>query len=405
VLLEVRVLEVLLWQWVALLLLAIAAWWVSWLIATAIVRILRPIFARTRTRIDDALFELAVPPLRLIVAIAIAAIGVRSLGLAVPALRVATNVLQALALLAIVWALSRFVDLVAKVIEGRLRERGEVGATGLVAPGRRTIKAVVGVIGIIAILDNFGFDVAALIAGLGVGGIAIALAAQKSVENLFGGITLYADQPVRVGDFFRWGDKVGTVEEIGLRSTRVRTLDRTIVTIPNAEFAGTQLENFAKRDRIRLHAMLGVRYETTPEQLRWLLVEIRKLLYSHEKLLPEPARIRFVGFGAYSLDLEIFAYVATADWNEFLGVREDLYLRIMDIVEASGSGFAFPSQTLYLGRDDGPDAETVERIEAEVSAWRKRDEVFLPDFPAERIAELDDTIRYPAEGSPARARG
>jgi len=401
---EIRVLEVLLWQWVAILMLAIVAWYFSWLLVVTIVRSLRPLLARTETRFDDQLLELAVPPLRLIVAIVIAGIGIRSLGLAVPAVRFATSVLQTAALVAVVWALLRFVDLAAGLIEGRLRERGDVGATSLVTPGRRTIKAVVGIIAFIAVLDNFGFDVAALIAGLGVGGIAVGLAAQKTVENLFGGITLYADRPVQVGDFFRWGDKVGTVEEIGLRSTRVRTLDRTIVTVPNAEFAGTQLENFAKRDRIRLYTTIGVRYETTPEQLRYILVEVRRLLYSHEKVLPEPARIRFVGFGAYSLDLEIFAYVGTADWNEFLGVREDLYLRIMDIVDASGSGFAFPSQTLYLGRDDAPDPERVERIEAEVRAWRERDEIFLPDFPAEKIAELDDTIRYPAEGSPARVR-
>ncbi len=131
-----------------------------------------------------------------------------------------------------------------------------------------------------------------LFAGLGVGGIAIALAAQKTIENLFGGITLYGDSPVRVGDFCRFGDKVGTVEEIGIRSTRVRTLDRTVVTIPNADFSNLQLENFAKRDRMRLFAMIGVRYETTPDQLRYILVEVRKLLYAHERVTADPARIR-----------------------------------------------------------------------------------------------------------------
>jgi MscS family membrane protein len=257
----------------------------------------------------------------------------------------------------------------------------------------------------VAILDSFGFSVTALIAGLGVGGIAVALAAQKTIENLFGGLTLYGDRPVRVGEFCRFGDKVGTVEEIWIRSTRVRTLDRTVGTIPNAEFSNLQLENSARSDRMRLFAMIGVRYETTPDQLRYILVEVRKLLYAHERVTPDPSRIRFVGFGAYSLDMEIFAYVKTSDWSEFLGIREDIYLRIMDIIEASGTGFAFPSQTLYLGKDAAPAAERATEVAEEVRRWRERNEIFLPNFPPERIAEIESTLAYPAEGSPDRRAG
>ena len=152
----------------------------------------------------------------------------------------------------------------------------------------------------------------------------MALAAQKTVEHLFGGLTLIADQPVKVGDFCRFGDQVGTVERIGLRSTRVRTLDRTVVSVPNGDFAKLRLENFAERDRIWLRVMLGLRYETTPDQLRHVLVDLHELLYAHPRIDPDPARVRFVGFGAYTLDVEIYAYVRTADYNEFLAVREDL---------------------------------------------------------------------------------
>jgi MscS family membrane protein len=129
-------------------------------------------------------------------------------------------------------------------------------------------------------------------------------------------------------------------------------------------------------------------------------VEVRKLLYAHERVTVDPARIRFVGFGAYSLDLEIFAYVDTSDWNEFLGIREDVYLRIMDIIAVSGTGFAFPSQTLYLGRDEAPSDERAAEVAGEVRGWRERNEVFLPNFPPERVAALENTIAYPAEGSP-----
>ena len=162
-----------------------------------------------------------------------------------------------------------------------------------------------------------------------------------------------------------------------------------------------KLENYAKRDRIRFHTILGLRYETTPDQLRHLLVEIRRLLLSHAKVDPEPARVRFVGFGAYSLDVEITSYVSTTDWAEFLAIREDLLLQLMDIVAASGAGFAFPSQTTYLAHDNAADAESVRRAEEQVRAWRERGELPLPDFAEESKIALDDTVRYPPEGSVA----
>jgi MscS family membrane protein len=143
--------------------------------------------------------------------------------------------------------------------------------------GRRTIKVVVALIAVLALFQNFGFNVTGLVAGLGLGGLAVALAAQETVKNFFGGVALIADQPVRVGDFCRFGDKMGTVEDISLWSTRVRTLERTVVSIPNGQFVGLQLENFTRRDRMWLHTTMGLHYETTPDQLRHVLGEIRAL--------------------------------------------------------------------------------------------------------------------------------
>ena len=181
-----------------------------------------------------------------------------------------------------------------------------------------------------------GIPIAPLVAGLGVGGLAIALAIRPTLENIIGGLTLFADRPVRVGDFCRYGDQIGTVEQIGLRSTRVRSLERTIVTIPNAEFSQMQLDNFAARDQRLFKAVLGLRYETTPDQLRDVLAELRQLLVDHPRVTPAPARVRFVGYGAYSLDLEIFAYLYCRDQDTFLEIQEELLLRIGDIVEAAG---------------------------------------------------------------------
>jgi MscS family membrane protein len=222
------------------------------------------------------------------------------------------------------------------------------------------------------VLQNLGVNVTGILAGLGVGGLAVALAAQKTVENLFGGVTLAADQPVRVGDFCRFGDRVGTIQEIGLRSTRVRTLDRTVVTVPNAEFSALALENFAERDRIWFQTVLGLRYETTADQLRHVLAGLTKLLRDDERVDPDPARVRFVGFGAFSLDLEVFAYIRTRDWAEFLRIREELLLEIMDVVAASGSGFAFPSQTIYTAADAGLDEEKARQAIEEVTTQRSK---------------------------------
>jgi MscS family membrane protein len=222
----------------------------------------------------------------------------------------------------------------------------------------------------------------------------------KIMDKSHFGIGLKVDRPVRVGDFFRYGDQVGTVEEIGLRSTRVRTLDRTVVSIPNGEFSNIPLENYARRDRMRLWTMIGVRYETTPEQIRFLLARLREILVAHPRVTDDPARVRFVGFGAYSLDLEVFAYVDTDEWSEFLGIREDLYLRFMDAVSEAGTGFAFPSSTMYLGRDEGLGAEEARRAEARVAEWRDQGRLPFPQFPQEVRDELEDTLDWPPPGSP-----
>ena len=183
------------------------------------------------------------------------------------------------------------------------------------------------------------------------------MAVRPTFENIIGGFILFADKPVRVGDFCSFGDMMGTVEEIGLRSTRLRALDRTVVTVPNAEFANMQLVNWARCDRMLIQTTIGLRYETKPEQLRYVLAKLREMLLAHPKIDKESMRTRFVGYGASSQDIEIRIYALTRDWNEFYAIQEDVLLRVGEIVEESGTSFAFPSQTLYMGRDQGIDQE------------------------------------------------
>jgi MscS family membrane protein len=174
--------------------------------------------------------------------------------------------------------------------------------------------------------------------------------------------------------------------------------------VPNSEFSNLQIENFAPRDRVRLLVTLGLRYETTPDQLRHVMAELRKLLLAHPKVLADPARVRFVGFGASSLDVEIFAYVDTASFDEFLAVREDLYLRFLDVVAASGTGFAFPSTTTYLARDAGLDRARQSDAEQRIRALRAEGRLMYPDFAPDEVAALDDTLDWPPKGSVAAAR-
>ncbi|NUN02915.1 MAG: mechanosensitive ion channel family protein [Bryobacteraceae bacterium] len=305
-----------------------------------------------------------------------------------------------ISILAVTWFALRLIDLAATQIRERMVLTQRSGAIAIIPLGRRIVKVVAVGVAVLAMLDNVGFNLTAVVAGLGVGGIAVALAAQRTLENLFGGFSLIADQPVRVGDFCKYGDQVGTVEDIGLRSTRIRTLDRTVVTIPNGQFASMSLENFAKRDKMWFHPKLGLRYETSADQLRYVLAQIRRMLYEHEKVEPGSARIRFVRFASDSLELEIFAYILTADFGEFLGIQEDILLRIMDIVESAGTGLAFPSRTLYLGRDKGLDGEKSSAAVKAVEEWRSTHSLPFPDFGPDEV--FDKRIEYPPRESANR---
>lgn len=239
-----------------------------------------------------------------------------------------------------------------------------------------------------------------VLAGLGIGGLAFALAAQPTLQNMIAGFTLYADSPLSVGDFCRYGDKVGTVEQIGLRSTRIRSLERSIVSIPNSEFANLQLENLAKRDRMLLRITLQLRYETTPDQLRLVLTQLRKLLVAHPRVHPEPARVRFTEFGAHSLDVDLFAYVTTRDHSEYLSIREDLLLRIMQIIADAGTSFAFPSTVNYWTRDPGNNPTLTQQAEETVQAWRNSSSLPFPNLSPDEIRHLDGTLDFPPKGSP-----
>jgi len=268
-----------------------------------------------------------------------------------------------------VWLLILFANWGEGYTRGLLRSRNLTAATSMLRFTRWVVHLLVIFAGALVTLHYFGVNATAALAGLGVGGIAVALAAQKTLENVIGGVSLICDRAVRVGDVIKAGDTVGTVDEIGLRSTKIRTPDRTVVTVPNGHIANMTLESLSSRDKFWFHPILALRYGTTSPQMCAVLEGLRNLLRESRNLETASARVRFLRFGPSSFDVEIFAYVLARDWSQFLEVQENLLLRIIDCVESSGVQFAFPPQTMLVGASfsDAP-----ERVLLKVAAAEER---------------------------------
>ncbi|MCJ7642725.1 MAG: mechanosensitive ion channel family protein [Desulfobacterales bacterium] len=380
-----------LWQWILILVLIPLCYGLSILVT----RLFTPLFLLSlrgifKVRADRHVVRLTGPMRILIFALAIWGISLYSRSVLTSLFW--TYVASTLTVIGATWLCVRGMGIVFKLKQRQfgVTSSGKVSLMQLV---EKLCKVLAVITGALVILYIAGINIAAAITGLGIGGIAIAFAAQKTLENLFGGIMIISDQPVRVGDFCRAGDHTGTVENIGLRSTRIRTLKRTVVSVPNGQLALMSLENFAMRDKTWFHHTLKLRYETTAEQLRYILAEIRKMLYEHSKVETPSAWIRFIGFGNSSLDLEVFAYVLEAEYGPFLHIQEDLLLRVMDIIEASGSSFAFPSQTTYLAGDAGLDAAKSQKAIDTVHQWREQGKLPFPDFSPETISEMDTKVK------------
>lgn len=389
-------------HWLVVIVLVFLAYLIAWSIIAFILFLVRRFWEQARTEPTSGILTALALPFRLIVAVLFFVSLSRSAGISIiirQRFNEITSIVGLIALLILLWRLS---DFITRFSERRMTLRGQLSGVSVVLFLRRFARIAIIIFGIIATMGAFGVDVTAGLAALGIGGLALALGAQKSVENFVGSVTLIADRPLRVGDFCKTGDTIGTVEQIGMRSTQIRTLDRTLVTIPNGELSSSKIENYAHRDKFRFAPVFGLRYETTADQMRYLLVELRAVLYAHPKVDPEPARVKFAEFASASLNVEIFAFVLAADFNEYVEIREDLLLRMMDVVEKSGTGFAFPSQTVYLARDKGLSPEKSRNAEEQAKQWRAAGEMQLPSFSPEKIESLKGSIAYPPEGSAKR---
>ena len=244
--------------------------------------------------------------------------------------------------LALAWAVAVVIDLGAKRWHSRLDPRVQAVSYSVLPLGLQILKLSLYLIAILSVIRAWGYGISTILAGIGVGGIAVALAAQKTIENLFGGVSVIGDRPVLVGDVCKFGNQTGTVIRIGLRSTRLRTADRTVISVPNAQFSSMELENFSARDKIWFHPTLNLRRDTTSEQLSQVLAACREILAKQSKVELGKMPVRFVGLGSYSLDVEVNVYVTTADYDEFLAIQQELLLQLLSAVERVGTALAVP---------------------------------------------------------------
>jgi len=358
-------------HWLALFVVACISLAIAWLLTALRVPIEWLIRRGNGNNRLSTLIKASTGPVRILIMVLLFGVAIQTLSVSVVARYRALFVAEIAGWSAVAWLVWRWADAASEVILSQMSRRGQLSAYSAVSFLNRAIKVVLGIIFVAGMLRAFGVNVTAALAALGIGGLAIALGAQKLFENIIGSLMLIADRPIRIGDFCRFGTTMGTVEEIGIRSTRIRTLDRTLLTVPNRELSSLQIENFSRRDRFWFHPVLNLRYETSVDQMRYVLQSLWSMLAAHPKVETGSIRVRLIGLAAYSLDVEIFVYVYAGDYSSFLEIQETLLLNCMEIVEDSGTGFAFPSHTLYLGRDSGPKESRTREVEAIVRARRE----------------------------------
>ncbi len=336
-----------LFKWVIVLAAALVAYSLVFLLVLAFRRILGNRARPSHQRV----FRFLVIPFGIWVVIITMNIVATSLGRGVTAETIQR--LSPVPILITMWVMFAAINLLRDIYSNYLRDKDRSGAEVLVRPASNAIKLIVFLGATLIYLDKLGINITTLLAGLGVGGVAVALALQKPMEDIFGAITLYTQQPIHVGDFCRIGNTTGTIEEIGLRTTNIRTIANTLIAVPNAKLASEPIDNISARKKILYRPSLRLRYDTAPDQLQGLLEGIRELLSSHERVLEEGQRVRFNEIADDALKIEVFAYLDTTVWSEYLELAEELNLRILEIVSNAGTSLSLPASTLHIERSSG----------------------------------------------------
>jgi MscS family membrane protein len=383
-----------LWQWLALIAASPFAAGLGWLLL-ALLGIPMRWWARRRGQIDVANWRSVSGPVWLLAGTMIHQIFARYIGMPLLPRHYYFQFTSVAFIIGMAWIVWQAVQWSLKRVRNRALARGHAGTGSLMLLGERVIKAVIVVFGLLAVFGALGFNMSTALAGLGIGGLAIGFGAQQTIANLFGGVSVLGDEVFRVGDTCKFGDRTGTIEDIGLRSTRIRTEERTLVAIPNGTVATINLENLSRRDKILFKTTLGMRPETKADHMRYVLAELRRLLYSHPKVETQTVRVRLTDIAGTQLSIELVSYILTRDYNEYAAVKEDLLLRMMEVMEDAGSGLALPAQTLYLSRDSGVETEKADAATKKIADLRDSKKLPFPDHHKDDIASFKGSIQYP----------
>jgi MscS family membrane protein len=310
-------------------------------------------------------------PMRLLIVAATMGATGHKISLSLAARQIGSTIAVLLVIVAFVWAMFRMNERLERFMKRRMERQGRLGATAILRPARRMMDFIAIIVGLMLMLHKMGINASTTLAGLGVGGIAIALAAQKTLENVIGGASLILDGSLRVGDSFKAGNVVGTIEVIGLRSTTVRTPDRTIVTIPNGQIATMTLENFSARDHFWFRQLIGVEHQTPPAALNSLLSEVREILKRESRIVPSTDRVRFVRFAESNLELEVVANIFAQNWDHFLEIQEELLMKIRGQIEATGVEFGYPARALFLKNNSDINAAATQGAPQEMDVTKE----------------------------------
>jgi len=347
-LVNARLVGVPLFEWLAVLVGMPLFYFLTVLMSRLLQRLASRLSRRLRRKSDLPIPEIFPRPARLLLLAWAIHFGSSLVSLPLLARQFWAGTATVITIAACVWLLILFVSWVEEYFSQSFRRRNLTGAASMLRLARWCVYLLIVFAGLLVTLSYFGVNPTGELAGLGVGGIAVALAAQKTLENVLGGVSLVLDQAVRVGDTLKVDDTVGTVVEVGLRSIRIRTLDRTLVSVPNGQIANMRIENLSARDKFWFHPILHLRYDTSSPQMQALLNGIRDLLAESSNVEPHSIRVRFLRFADSSLDVDVFAYVLARDWSQFLEIQEGLQFQMMKCIESTGVRIAFPSPNIYL---------------------------------------------------------
>ncbi len=346
--------------------------WVRWavaaglLLATVVVHryalkwlhgLTRNITARTKTQLDDTLLEAAEKPLGwliLLLGVWGAIVVINPPSDVLPLLQIAERVGRMLSIVLIGWFLWRLIDGFAIYASSRAKQTDSSLDDQLVPFISKTLKLFLVVTGILVVAQNMGYSISGLIASLGIGGIAVAMAAKDTIANLFGSVMLLIDRPFVVGDWIKTSQFEGVVEEIGFRSTRIRTFARTLVNVPNSMLANMVIDNIDARSKRRIKMRIGITYDTTPEQMQQAIAGIERILASHPGVDKDFYLVKFDNFEDSALSIFLYYFSQSKDWATYLQVRQEVNMQIMQLLDELGLAFAFPSRSLYIEQMDKP---------------------------------------------------